>query len=256
MSLDLRPHHARAAALLLALCSVATASSCPFAESKVTPRVLVFSRTTGYRHESIAAGKAAIMKMGREWNYWIVDTTEDAGHFTDETLKRYHAVVFLNTSGDVLDPDQQAAFERYVRGGGGFAGIHSAADTEYEWPWYGRLVGAYFASHPEIQQATFSVASATHTSTHLLPARFEHRDELYNFRQLPTGVEVLLTVDESTYQGGAHGATHPMAWYHEFEGGRAFYTALGHTAESYSDPRVYTHLRGGINSAAVGVYRP
>jgi type 1 glutamine amidotransferase len=258
VSLNRRPPPARAVALLvLALAPLAAAGSCPL-EGKPVPSVLVFSKTAGFRHESIAAGKAAIVELGEQWSSWKTDTTEDAGRFTDESLKRYDAVVFLNTTGDVLNEAQQAAFERYIRGGGGFAGIHSAADTEYDWPFYGRLVGAYFANHPAIQPATFSVRETWHPSTHPLPARFELRDEIYNFRPFAPGLQLqeLLAVDESTYDGGTHGEHHLVAWYQLIDGGRAFYTALGHTPEIYSDSLFRTHLRGGIRSAALGVYRP
>ena len=117
--------------------------------------VLVFSKTAGFRHDSISDGIAAIQALGRE-NGFAVEATEDAGRFTDEGLAAYRAVIFLNTTGDVLAADQERAFERYIRGGGGFVGIHSAADTEYDWAWYGDLVGAYFDSHPAIQRGQIS----------------------------------------------------------------------------------------------------
>jgi cytochrome c len=135
------------------------------------PRVLVFSKTAGYRHSSIETGVAAVQKLGRE-NGFAVEATEDAAAFTERNLKRFRAVVFLNTTGDVLDARQQDAFERYLQAGGGWVGIHSATDTEYEWPWYGRLAGAYFESHPNnpnVQKGTFRVLDKRHPSTEGLP---------------------------------------------------------------------------------------
>jgi type 1 glutamine amidotransferase len=160
-------------------------------------------------------------------------------------------VVFLNTTGDVLAPRQQRAFRSYIRHGGGWVGIHSAADTEYEWPFYGRLLGAYFQSHPAVQPATIDVVDRSHPSTRHLPARWMRTDEWYDLRSNPRGaVHVLATLDESTYSGGTMGADHPIAWCHAFKGGRAWYTAGGHTSESYSEPAFRKHLLGGILWAA------
>jgi type 1 glutamine amidotransferase len=209
----------------------------------------VFSKTSGYRHASIETGVRAIARLGRQHGF-AVDATEDAVRFSSQELKRYRAVVFLNSTGDVLDAAQQAAFEEYIEGGGGYAGIHSAADTEYDWPWYGRLVGAYFASHPDIQPARLQVLDRSQPATSQLPATWQRTDEWYNFRTAPHDVTVLISIDESSYDGGAHGADHPMAWYHEMGSGRAFYSALGHTEESYDEPLFLAHLLGGIRYAA------
>jgi type 1 glutamine amidotransferase len=203
--------------------------------------VLVFSKTTGFRHDSIPRGIAAIEALGTEHGF-AVESTEDASRFSDANLARYKAVVFLNTTGDILDADQKAAFERY---------IHSASDTEYQWPWYGRLVGTWFASHPQIQRATVHLEDPTHPSTKVLPALWERTDEWYNFRSNPRdAVKVLATLDEATYSGGVMGADHPIAWCQEVDGGRSWYTAMGHTNESYADPLFRLHLLGGIESAA------
>jgi cytochrome c len=179
--------------------------------------------------------------------------TEDGRSFTDATLSRFKAVVFLSTTGDVLDHNQKAAFERYIRAGGGFVGIHSASDTEYAWPWYGRLVGAYFESHPAVQQASVHVVDHEHPATRSLPEVWARTDEWYNFKTNPRGgVHVLATLDEQSYTGGTMGADHPIAWCQDFEGGRSWYTAMGHTVESYSEALFRGHLWGGIQSA-VGV---
>jgi glucose/arabinose dehydrogenase len=212
--------------------------------------VLIFSKTTGFRHASIPDGIAAIQSLGAE-NDFEVDASEDANVFVDANLAQYQAVVFLSTTGDILDGNQQAAFERYIQAGGGFVGIHSAADTEYDWPWYGGLIGAYFLSHPQIQTATIKVADRVHPSTSMLPKRWVRNDEWYNFRANPRGkVHVLATLDESTYTGGTNAPDHPIAWCHEYDGGRAWYTAGGHTNESYSEALFLAHLLGGIEFAA------
>jgi cytochrome c len=212
--------------------------------------VLVFSKTTGFRHDSIPNGIAAIDALGTEHGF-TVDSTEDAARFADGALARYQVVVFLNTTGDILDTGEKAAFERYVRSGGGFVGVHSASDTEYQWPWYGRLIGAYFASHPQIQRATVRIAYPNHPSTKGLPGKWERTDEWYNFRANPEGtVHVLATLDESTYSGGTMGTDHPIAWCQTMDGGRSWYTAMGHTKESYADPLFRLHLLGGIESVA------
>ena len=212
------------------------------------PRILVFSKTSGYRHASIPAGKAAIMKLGQEHGF-TVDTTEDASYFTEDSLKNYSAVIFLNTTMDVLNNFQEADFERYIQAGGGFVGVHAATDTEYDWGWYGRLVGANFQSHPKIQQAMLNVTDQTHISTKHLPKQWSRTDEWYNFKNMNKDVKVIMSIDEKTYEGGKNGDNHPMVWYHEFDGGRAFYTALGHTDEAYSDENYLKHLLGGIQYA-------
>jgi cytochrome c len=214
--------------------------------------VLVFSKTTGFRHDSIPQGIAAIEALGAEHGF-AVDRTEDATRFSDAVLARYKAVVFLSTTGDVLDTGEKAAFERYIRSGGGFVGIHSASNTEYGWPWYGRLVGTWFASHPQIQRATVHIADPDHPSMKGVPADWERTDEWYNFRSNPRGaVQVLATLDEASYSGGAMGADHPIVWCQQMDGGRSWYTAMGHTKESYAEPLFRLHLLGGIESA-VGI---
>jgi len=206
----------------------------------------VFSKTAAFRHDSIPAGIAAIRQLGQQLGFSI-DATEDAAAFSDATLPRYKAVVFLSTTGDVLDGPQQAAFERYIRAGGGFVGIHSATDTEYDWAFYGSLVGAYFAGHPDIQTATINVEAPRQPSTSTLPQAWVRRDEWYNFRDNPRGrVDVLATLDERTYTGGTMAGDHPIIWSHGYQGGRAWYTAGGHTIESFSEPLFLDHLGKGI----------
>lgn len=214
------------------------------------PRVLVFSKTAGFRHQSIPDGIAAVREIGA--GRWETDATEDASAFTPENLRRYGAVVFLSTTGNVLDDAQQGAFEGYIRGGGAWVGIHAATDTEYDWPWYGRLAGAWFLGHPRNQDAVVRVEDREHRSTRMLPAEWKRFDEWYAFRQNPrAGVHVLATLDEKTYDAekAPMGADHPIAWCHEFDGGRAWYTAGGHTKESFAEPLFRQHIVGGIEWA-------
>jgi type 1 glutamine amidotransferase len=210
--------------IIFAVAAAATGFKKPY-------RVLVFSKTKGFRHESIEVGKIALIRLGLE-NGFKVDTTENADFFNQPSLKKYKAVIFLSTTGDVLNDVQQLAFERFIEKGGGFVGIHAATDTEYNWPWYGQLVGAYFKSHPEIQRAVLRKSGDS--------------DLTYNFKQISPDIKVLYTIDESSYKGGENGGFHPISWKHKVGKGRSFYTALGHTKESYSDPIFLKHLLAGI----------
>jgi glucose/arabinose dehydrogenase/type 1 glutamine amidotransferase len=213
--------------------------------------VLVFSKTAGFRHDSIPVGITAIQQLGAQNNF-TVEATEDANAFTDANLARFQAVIWLSTTGDVLNATQQAAFERYIRAGGGYAGVHAAADTEYDWPWYGNLVGAYFLQHPAIQQATVRIEDTSHPSTAGLPANWVRTDEWYSYRTNPrANVHVLANLNEATYTGGGMG-DHPIAWCRAYDGGRTWYSGLGHTQESYGEANFRTHLLGGIRYAAQG----
>ena len=219
-------------------------------------RVLVFSKTTGFRHDSIPDGVAAIQKLGQEHGF-AVDATEDATRFNDADLAKYRTVVFVSTTGDPLDQQSEKdAFQRYIERGGGYVGIHAAADSGYTWAWYGGLVGAYFNDHPSIQQATVNVVGQGTAATRGLPNRWIRTDEWYNYRSNPrSDVRVLATLDERTYNpvgynGGSMGEDHPIAWCHPYDGGRSFYTGMGHTKESYSDPLFLSHILGGIRMTA------
>jgi len=234
-----------------AVAALAAARPAPAQTAAQPARVLVFTKTAGFRHASIPAGKAALLKLGAE-NGLAVDTTEDAARFTDAGLAPYRLVVFLSTTGNVLDDAQQAAFERWIRSGRAWVGVHAATDTEYEWPWYNGLAGAYFRSHPgnpNVRKGTFAVADKGHPATQGLPDRFERTDEFYSFRNMATDLRVLVTIDEGSYLGAQGTGSHPMAWYHAYDGGRAFYTAMGHTDESFSEPLFLGHLLGGIRWA-------
>jgi len=221
-------------------------SACGYAAK---PKILVFAKTKGFFHTSIPIGMQTIMKICDE-NGIAVDTSRDASAFTVDNLKKYKVVVFLNTTGDILDNAQQDAFTRYIQSGGGFVGVHAATDTEYEWSWYNKLVGAYFLSHPaEQQEAVINVVDKSNPATAMLPEKWERTDEWYNFKAISPDLKVLAYLDEKSYTGGENGAEHPFIWYHEFEGGRAFYTGVGHREDNYEEPLVQQHLLGAIKWA-------
>ncbi|TDO48659.1 glucose/arabinose dehydrogenase [Kribbella sp. VKM Ac-2527] len=216
-----------------------------------TFNALIFSKTAGFRHDSIPAGIQAIRDLATE-NGFTVTATEDSTMFNDTELAKYEVVIWLSTTGDVLTGDQQAAFERYIRGGGGYAGVHAASDTEYDWPWYGKLVGSYFDSHPPgTPNANVKVEDHAHPSTTEAPTTWNRTDEWYNYRTNPRDtVHVLASLDESSYTGGNMGVEHPIAWCQDYDGGRAWYTGMGHTIESFAEPAFRKHLLGGIRTAA------
>lgn len=216
------------------------------------PCVLIFTRTTGFRHASIPDGVKAIRK--RLGGTWTVDHSEDSGTFTREGLARYRAIVFLSTTGDVLDDAQQQVLTDWVLGGGGWIGIHAAADTEHQWPWYGeQLCCARFATHPPVQTSTVIVEDRTHPSTSMLPERWERTDEWYVYDRSPRtvgGVRVLASMDGSTIAGPRMEGDHPIAWCRDLGKGRAWYTGGGHTSESFVEPLFMDHIEGGIRWSA------
>jgi type 1 glutamine amidotransferase len=224
--------------------------------------VLLFSKTAGWHHESILAGVPAIRALG-ELHDFKVFWTDDANRvFNDRELAKYKAVIFLCTTGDVLNDQQQAAFERYIKAGGGFVGIHSASDTEYEWPWYTKMVGHMFHIHPAVQTATIEVLNPNFPGMDRFAKRFLFTEEWYEFDAARSDkLNYLLSVDEKTYapyakwgpkEGKGMGKHHPVAWYQEYDGGRAFYTALGHLPATFSDQAFMHHIFGGIYWAATG----
>ncbi|MES2458032.1 MAG: ThuA domain-containing protein [Bacteroidota bacterium] len=213
-------------------------------------KILVFCKTAGFHHGSIKPGVVALFKMAAE-NKFDMDTTTDATNINAENLKKYHAVLFLNTTGDILNEVQQAAFEKYIQSGKGFVGVHAATDCESKWQWYGNLVGAYFGGHPAQQNAALVVVDRKHIATKHLPEVWNRKDEWYYFKWMATDLKVLIRLDEKSYDPGKQtmGDNHPMAWYHTYDGGRAFYTGLGHTDASYEEPLFLQHLLGGIKYA-------
>ncbi|MEU8204822.1 ThuA domain-containing protein [Streptosporangium sp. NPDC049046] len=242
---------ARGLAVAAAALTAAATVLVPGAAQAAAPfDVLVFSKTAGFRHDSIPTGIQTIRDLGTA-NGFTVTATEDAGAFTTANLATYEAVIFLSTTGDVLNNTQQSAFESYINGGGGYLGIHAAADTEYGWAYYGQLVGAWFSSHPAIQQATVRTEDNTHPATSHLGATWSRSDEWYNYGTNPrSNVRVLQNLDEGSYSGGSMSGDHPITWCRTQGSGRSFYTGLGHTIQSYAESAFRTLLLGGIRYVA------
>jgi len=232
----------RILALALALSSTAALAG---------PSVLVFSKTAGFRHKCIPDGIAMLTKMAAEEG-WTAGFTEDSAAFSEDNLARFDVVVFLNTTGDVLDDAQMANLRSHLASGKGFVGIHSATDSEYDDEWYGRMIGAKFARHPQVQENALTVhKDCGHPSIAHLGDIWTRTDEWYDFREpVASHVTPLLRTATTTYpEGKPPGGDHPIAWFHEFEGGRVFYTGLGHTPESYSEPEFVAHVRAALRWA-------
>lgn len=223
--------------------------------------VLLFTKMNGFHHVSVNEGVNAMREMAKRHDFTI-DWQEDAKVFNDDRLKNYQAVIFLLTTGDILNDDQQAAMERFIRSGKGFVGIHSASDTEYDWDWYTKMVGRTFHIHPVNQSADLLVLDRKFPGLDRMPDRFLWTDEWYEFgAERIKGLNYILAVDEQTYdpkvqwgekKGEGMGKFHPIAWYHNYDGGRAFYTALGHLPATYSDTLFLEHVYGGLYWAATG----
>ncbi|MES2775448.1 MAG: ThuA domain-containing protein [Bacteroidota bacterium] len=214
-------------------------------------KLLVMYKTNGFVHKTIPAAKAALTLLASQ-NGWEMEFTNDSLAFSSfNKLKQYQAIIFMHTTGDILGVEQQEAVEKYMHKGGGFVTIHTGTDTEKDWPWYMKMVGAKFKNHPAQQEAKFVIPDRTHPSTKMLPEVWTRFDELYNFADsLDPKIIVLIELDESSYKGGTMGAHHPIAWCQYFEGGRVFQTALGHTDESFKEEKFLQHLTGGIRWAA------
>jgi len=236
--------------IIIVLCSLLSFIKLQAQTAKIN--VLVFSKTAAFRHQSIDAGKTALARMAKEKGFGV-SFTEDAENFNELNLKKYHAVIFLNTTGDVLSNEQQSTFERYIQAGGGYVGIHAATDCEYDWSWYGKLAGAFFLDHPStpsnVQKGKYFVTQKNEFTAGM-PEEFERTDEFYSFKDISPKINVVLKIDEKSYIGGKNGDNHPMSWYQAFDGGRSFYTAMGHTNETFSEPLFLNHLWAGIKYAA------
>lgn len=210
-------------------------------------KVLVFHETEAFRHESIEAGIQAIRELGIQEDFQV-EVSQDSRFFLVNKLEDFELIIFLNTTGDIFDREEQRAFEDYMDNGGNFFGIHAAADTEFDWPWYGKLVGAYFDGHPRIQKARIMVMQREQYMVQHLDEGWVRKDEWYNYRNIKPGLNILLMLDESTYNGGTNGDHHPIAWFqHYIGGGISIYTGGGHTTESYSEPDFLEHLKRCIN---------
>lgn len=234
---------------LLALVAVALFLSFGFTNKPLSNKkntVLVFSITKGFRHASIADGIVAIKKLGEENNF-DVDTTENVNAFNPENLARYKTLIFLSPTGtNVFNDAQKQALKQYINKGGGLVGIHAATDFCFEWDWYGKMIGGFFESHPKVQQAKLLLVDPKNKIVKDLPENWMHTDEWYNFKNFNKDVKVIVKVDETSYQGGKMNNDHPITWYHNFDGGKVFYTALGHTKESYKDPLFLKQVLSGI----------
>jgi uncharacterized protein len=224
-----------------ALTLLATLPSPPASQAE---RMLVFTKTAGYRHDSIPAAVAAIRELARRHGVDI-EHTEEASRFSEEQLSRFKAVAFVNTTGNVLGPGEKRALESFIANGGGFLGIHSAADTHYDWPTYGALVGAWFKSHPPGLQT--GIVRFVRPLGPDWPAAWRVTDEFYNFRSPPPAdAEVIASLDENSYEGGEMGRDHPISWCRRIMGGRSWYTGLGHSRELFSEPIFFAHLERGL----------
>jgi hypothetical protein len=218
--------------------------------------ILVFSKTVGYRHESISTGLKMLYDQSKKQN-WVITATENAGLFTDDFLSTFDVVVFLNPTGDAIDDIGQAAFEKLMKPGKGFVGIHAAADCEYDWEFYGKLNGAYFKTHPAQQKATVVFEKSNHPAMKPFKGMKSYTtwDEWYSFKENPRpNVNVLATLDESTIKkfdnDNFRMGDHPIIWWSEKNGIRSFYTGFGHTHEAFQDKLIIEHITNAINWAA------
>jgi type 1 glutamine amidotransferase/predicted dehydrogenase len=232
--------------LLLMLCTTALSAQ----KTRTSKRVLIFTKNAlgAYRHASIEAGRTAV-KLICEKNGIEIDTSENADLFTDNSLKKYSAIVFLSANQDIFNAEQEAAFQRYIWSGGGFVGVHAASGVERNWLWFSQLLGGTFVWHTPEQNAIVKIIDRKHPSTKHLPKRWKHWDEWYYFGKPNPNVHVVAALDTTTFKSDRHTQNYPFAWYQEFEGGRSFYTAGGHNIADYSDELFLKHILGGINYA-------
>lgn len=235
--------------LVLLLCTTIS-----FAQKKV----LIYTHNgKGYVHENIPFSVDALKKICVE-NGYSSEATDDPGVFTPQNLRNYHCIIFSNTNNEAFeDQSQKDAFVNYIRQGGGFVGIHSASGSERQWPWFWAMLGGKFVRHPKFQKFTIKVVDSSHPATTFLGETWQWEDECYYLNQLNPDIHILLAVDltsiddpdKETYPGKIFGDYFPLAWCHEFDGGRQFYTALGHHPDHYKDPTFLKHLEGGIRWA-------
>lgn len=245
----------------LCLLGILFTQSQALAQDPAQFKVLLFTKMDGFHHKAVNEGVAAIRKMA-EKHHFAVDWHEDSSKFSDDNLEQYDVIFFLLTTGDILNDEQQAAMEKFIQSGKGFVGVHSASDTEYDWDWYTQMVGRTFHIHPVIQTAELEVLDRDFPGTERMPDKFWWTDEFYEFgAERIDSLNYILSIDETTYdpsadwgrvEGDGMGDFHPLAWYHEYDGGRAFYTALGHVPATYSDELFLEHVYGGLMWAATG----
>lgn len=211
------------------------------------PHIILFTKTAAWVHDSLAEGIELVQSAARDHGVTVVESA-DASVFESADLDGAAAVVFMNTSGILMDDRQRSRLQAYVRGGGGFAGVHNPGDAEQDWPPFRDIVGARFVFHPPVQAAVLDVVDRDHPSTSFLPERWQVEDEWYAWDALPTG-RVLLAVDESTYDPGeVRMGYHPICWTDTYGAGTTWFTALGHPKAIYADPLFRRHVWGGIES--------
>ena len=215
--------------------------------------VLVISETKGWVHDSIESGIDLIENIGDKNNFNVYHS-DNSKVITSQNLKEFNSIIFLNTTGDILSKNEQNVMEQFIKNGKGYVGVHSASDTEYEWQWYGDLVGAYFRNHSDVVDGKIFTVVNTHKITEHLNPEWNIEDEWYNFDYISDNINVLLKLDETSYEGGEHPDYHPITWYHKYDGGRSFYTALGHTKEVFKDERFIKLLEKGILYASIEDY--
>ena len=213
--------------------------------------VLVITETKGWVHDSIESGLKLIQNIGNKNNFNVYHS-DNSSVITYKNLKEIKTIIFLNTTEEILTDVEQKVMESFIKSGKGFVGVHAAADTEYDWQWYGKLVGAYYRNHPEVMNG--KILTINHKITNHLDSEWEIEDEWYNFDYVNYDINILLHLDEDSYIGGEHPDYHPITWYHEYDGGRSFYTGLGHTKEVYDDERFIKLLEKGILYASYEDY--
>ncbi len=213
--------------------------------------VLVITETKGWVHDSIESGLKLIQNIGNKNNFNVYHS-DNSSVITYKNLKEIKTIIFLNTTEEILTDVEQKVMESFIKSGKGFVGVHAAADTEYNWQWYGKLVGAYYRNHPEVMNG--KILTINHKITNHLDSEWEIEDEWYNFDYVNYDINILLHLDEDSYIGGEHPDYHPITWYHEYDGGRSFYTGLGHTKEVYDDERFIKLLEKGILYASYEDY--
>ncbi len=234
---------------------------CNFANAQKQFKALLVNTTRGWMHTSGHTGVDAIKDLAERNNFELV-IQEAPTAINDKNLEQFQVVIFLNTTGDIFDSASQKAFERFIQSGKGYVGIHSASDTEYDWPWYNQLVGRMFLIHPAIQTAKLKVVNDSFPGMKTFTNNQLWTDEWYTFGpEKANNLKYILAVDEKSYspkvawgekKSDGMGAFHPIAWYHTHDGGRAFYTALGHLPAIYTDKQFLDHIYGGIYWAATG----
>lgn len=218
--------------------------------SEKNVNILVFTKANGFKHAAIQKGAETVKEMEKIYPFKVT-VSDDSLMFSEQSLKQFDVALFMNTTGNILGNEEKLAFQNFIRNGGGFVGVHAASDTEHDWDWFDQLVGTHFSDHPRIQKAKLNVLKNDTPSTKHLPKVWEMTDEWYNWKHdLDPSIEVLITIDETTYEGGKHGDNHPISWRHEFEGGKVWFTALGHVLENFDDENFIKHLAGGIKWAA------